>query len=66
MHSLLDLDKAQFDRLNQAIATFSTLPVKQRERKACLLQALEAERQDIIRCNPSIRSAFKASAAASL
>ncbi len=52
MHSLLDLDKAQFDRLNQAIAMLSALPPIQRERKLCLLQALEAERQDLIRCNP--------------
>jgi len=59
MRSLLDLDKAQFDRLNHAIATVSALPPKQRERKLFLLQALEAERQDLIRCNPSIRSVLK-------
>ena len=58
MCALLDLDKAQFERLNQAIAMLSSLPAKQRDRKLCLLQALEAERQDLIRCNPSIRSAF--------
>ena len=59
MHSLLNLDKLQFDRLNQAIATVSALPPKQRERKLCLLQALESERQDLVRCNPAIRSAVK-------
>jgi len=59
MHPLLNLDKAQFDRLNQAIATVSALPPKQRERKLSLLQALEAERQDLIRCNPGIRSALR-------
>jgi len=56
MHSLLELDKTQFERLNQAIAIVSTLPQKQREQKLCLLHALEAERQDLIRSNPSIRS----------
>ena len=64
MRSLLDLDRVQFDRLNQAIAKVSALPAKQRERKLCLLQALEAERQDIIRCNPAIRSGFKMVSAA--
>jgi hypothetical protein len=59
MRSLLDLDKAQFDLLNQAIATVSALPPNQRERRLCLLQALEAERQDLIRCNPSIRATVK-------
>ncbi len=64
MHALLNLDKIQFDRLNQAIATVSALPPTERERKLCLLQALEAERQDLIRCNPSIRSAIKLARAA--
>jgi hypothetical protein len=64
MHALLDLDKAQLDRLNQAIAMVSRLPAQQRERKLYLLQALEAERQDLIRCNPAIRSAFKIVSAA--
>jgi len=59
MRSLLALDKAQFDRLNEAIAMVSALPPAQRERKVCLLQALECERQDLVRCNPGIRSAFK-------
>ena len=59
MRSLLDLDKAQFDRLNRTIAMVSSLPAKQRERKLCLLQALEAERQDLVRCNPAIRSSIK-------
>jgi hypothetical protein len=64
MRSLCDLDKVQLDRLNQAIATVSALPLKQRERKLQLLQALEAERQDLIRCNPSIRSIVRATPAA--
>lgn len=55
MRSLLDLDKVQFDRLNQAITRISGLPPKQRESKLCLLQALEAERKDLMRCNPGIR-----------
>lgn len=62
MHSLLELDRAQFDRLNQAIAVLFNLPPTQRERKLCLLHALEAERKDLIRCNPSIRSIAKAAA----
>jgi len=65
MHSLLDLDKLQFDRLNQAIARVSSLPPFERERKLCLLQALEAERRDLMQCNPHMRSAMtKLSAAA--
>lgn len=56
MHSLLNLDKIQFDRLNQAIAVVSALPPNQRERKLSLLHALEIERQDLIRSNPGIRS----------
>jgi hypothetical protein len=64
MHSLFDLDKAQLDRLNNAIATVSALPPKQREHKLCLLRALEAERQDLIRNNPYIRSAVRTVSAA--
>ena len=64
MRSLLDLDKAQFGRLTQTIATVSALPPCQRERKLYLLQALEAEREDLIRCNPAIRSAIKMVSAA--
>ena len=59
MHSLLSLDKVQFDRLNQAIAGIAALPPGQRESKLSLLRALEDEREDIIRCNPSIRSAVR-------
>ena len=63
MRSLLDLDKAQLTRLDQAIAALTSRPVAERMVKMCLLQALESEKQELIRCNPAIRLATRMKAA---
>jgi hypothetical protein len=39
-------------------------PVGERQKKLCLLQALESEIQELIRCNPAIRLATRLRAAA--
>jgi hypothetical protein len=64
MLSLLNLDKAQLARLDQAIAMLASQPVGERQKKLCLLQALESEIQELIRCNPAIRLATRLRAAA--
>jgi len=63
MRSLLDLDKAQLTRLDQAIATLASRPVAERQAKMCLLQALKSEKQELIRCNPAIRRVTRLAAA---
>lgn len=55
MRSLLDLDKAQLDRIDQAIAIFASQPSAERARKVYLLRALENERRDLLRSNPAMR-----------
>lgn len=60
MRSLLELDKAQLTRLDQAIATLTSRPVAERMAKMCLLQALEGEKQELIRRNPAIRLVARA------
>lgn len=55
MRSLVDLDKVQLHRIETAIAELMRLPPLERKRKACLLQALQSERQELIRCNPAMR-----------
>lgn len=64
MRSLLDLDKAQFARIEEAIAALAAKPNAEREKKVCLLRALESERQELIRCNPAMRFASRLKAAA--
>jgi hypothetical protein len=64
MLSLLNLDKAQLARLDQAIAMLASQQVGERQKKLCLLQALESEIQELIRCNPAIRLATRLRAAA--
>ncbi|HVA14911.1 MAG TPA: hypothetical protein VNF99_16820 [Stellaceae bacterium] len=59
MHSFLDLDKTQLTRIEQAIAVLAAQPALERQRKICLLQALESEKQELIRCNPAIRLATR-------
>jgi hypothetical protein len=63
MRSLLDLDKAQLTRLDQAIVALTSRPVAERMVKMCLLRALESEKQELIRCNPAIRLATRMKAA---
>lgn len=56
MRSLLDLDKAQLHRIDQAIATFALQPAAERVKKVYLLRALESERRELLRANPALRS----------
>jgi len=63
MRSLLDLDKAQLTRLDQAIAALASLPAAERQAKVFLRQALESKKQELIRCNPAIRLATRPKAA---
>jgi hypothetical protein len=62
MRSLLDLDKPQLTRLDQAIAAPTARRVGERMAKMCLLQALESEKQELVRCNPAIRLATRMTA----
>ena len=64
MRSLLDLDKVQLNRIEQALAGLDILPVAERERKISLRRALEGERQELMRCNPTIRLASRFKVAA--
>lgn len=63
MRSLLDLDDVQLRRLDQALAAMKQLPPAERVKKIHLLQALESEKQELIRCNPAIRLAARQKAA---
>jgi hypothetical protein len=63
MRSLLDLDKTQFTRIEQAILALANLPRLERQRKIHLLLALENEKEELIRSNPAIRQAFRRQAA---
>jgi hypothetical protein len=64
MRSLLDLDKAQLHRIEHAIAELGALPVLERQKKICLIQALKSQKQELIRCNPAIRLVIRFKAAA--
>lgn len=59
MRSLLDLDKVQFMRIDQAIASIEAQPETERRKKTSLLQALESEKQELMRSNPAIRLAAR-------
>lgn len=63
MHSLLELDRIQLRRIEVAIAALDAQPAAYRQRRRNLLQALESERQELIRCNPAIRAACRLKAA---
>ncbi len=63
MRSLLDLDKAQLERIDRAMAALAARPAMERERKLCLLEALKHEKQELMRCNPAIRRATRRQAA---
>ena len=63
MRSLLDLDKAQLERIENAIAVLLSLPAAERAKKTNLIHALESEKQELIRCNPAIRLAVRLQAA---
>lgn len=63
MNSLLELDKAQFHRIEQALAAMALLPVTERSRKIHLLHALQSEKEELIRCNPAIKLAARLKAA---
>ncbi len=64
MRSLLDLDKVQLGRIEQTLAALDARPAAERERKISLRRALESERQELVRCNPTIRLASRFKAAA--
>jgi len=63
MRSLLDLDKAQLDRIDAAIAALRCRAPAERQKVAYLLQALENEKQELMQCNPAIRRAVQLRAA---
>ena len=63
MRSLLDLDTDQLTRIERGLGALRSLPLAERLKKICLLQALEAEKQELIRCNPAIRIAARLKAA---
>lgn len=56
MRSLLDLDKTQLHRIDEAIAALASQPNAEREKRVHLLRALESERRELVRSNPAIRS----------
>ena len=64
MRSLLNLDKAQLDRIERALCALDARPAAEREKKISLRHALESERRELIRCNPAIRLASRFKAAA--
>jgi len=64
MRSLLDLDKVQLNRIEQALTALGARPAAEREKKISLRLALESERKELIRCNPAIRSTSRFKAAA--
>ena len=63
MRSLLNLDKVQLARIDRAIAAIAAMSAPERLKKTCLVEALESERQELVRCNPAIRLATRLQAA---
>jgi hypothetical protein len=50
-------DDGQFHRLERAIAEFESRSPGERMRKVFLLQAMQLERAELLRCNPHLRHA---------
>jgi len=63
MRSILELDKIQLNRIEQAIAALIRQPIVEQQRKRCLLQALNDEKEELFRTNPAIRSIARQKAA---
>jgi len=63
MHTLVNLDKTQLNRIDAAITTLAQRPFAEREKKRHLLLALELEKKELLRCNPALRVVTRAKAA---
>ncbi len=56
MHSILTLDEIQLRRIDQAVAAFAELSDTERARKLHLLDALQRQRNELLRYQPRARS----------
>ncbi|HUK00534.1 MAG TPA: hypothetical protein VLV85_19935 [Stellaceae bacterium] len=63
MAALIVKDDGELRRVQRTIAEFEARPPMERLRKSCLLQALYAEREELLRVSPQRRHSSRALAA---
>jgi hypothetical protein len=59
MAALIVKDDGELRRVERAIAEFEARPPMERLRKSCLLQALYAEREELLRLSPPRRRSLR-------